>query len=105
MRLSFPVTMLVAMSLDPSGDHSVPRLPCSNCCRPGRPGSSSHAVALNPTSRRVSSGASLSVWTTVGGPAVPISFPSRSKIVTCDRPAVPGRQATTPVRETEKCAA
>ncbi len=25
-------------------------------------------------------------------------------MVTCDRPAVPGRQATTPVRDTEKCA-
>ena len=61
-------------------------------------------LPLNPTSRRVSSGASVSVWTMVGGPAVPTSFPCRSKIVTCDRPAVPGRQATTPVRETEKCA-
>ena len=35
---------------------------------------------------------------------MPISRPCRSKMVTCDRPAVPGRQATTPVRDTEKCA-
>ena len=55
MRLWIPLTRLFA-SLDPSGtDDSASSVPCSNCCRPGRPGSSSHAVALNPRTN-VSSG-------------------------------------------------